>query len=214
MTSSASPEAPPGLYHIHPQQVDDLFRLRVEGTSKGLEKRVYRKGEPIINEGDSGSAAYVVANNGGFDIWNNKRYLTTIEGEGSFTGEAAILFDTRRTATVTASRNGTIVIVLPTPDVAGLSLSGLPESYHITHDRLTNTGVFTVRRAVRRIAEAYEIASVKDIQMRRKLVNSKLGLLGIPTLDRWNGFDDKSLTLDIDKMIPPPKTVRPTRFTI
>ena len=89
-----------------------LFRLlpppQMEGVARMLEPRQAAAGEVLIREGEAGDLFYLVADGEAGRRPPRAGFATTISAGGEGFGEIALLNDTPRTATVTASSDASL----------------------------------------------------------------------------------------------------------
>ena len=80
-----------------------LEEINLESLSEVLTLHSFNQCEVIVNEGDPGDLAYIIKK-GAVGCYINKEEIRRL-GHGDFFGEQALLYDTRRTATVIALDN-------------------------------------------------------------------------------------------------------------
>lgn len=81
----------------------------LEAVARSAHELPVTPGQTIIHQGDPGDRFYAVAD-GTFDVHIADRHIRTIHRGGSF-GEVALLADTPRTATVTATTPGLLLAI-------------------------------------------------------------------------------------------------------
>ena len=113
-----------------------------------LEKRTFKQGEHLFEEGESGTEAYLIQD-GFVTIWreqDGQKISLATRGEGEIVGEMALIDDTVRSATVTAgsdveadviTRPVLVSILDKAPPVLSTILHQLLESLRTSNDLLS-----------------------------------------------------------------------------
>lgn len=99
-------------YHSFHDVLIDMDRFQNSG--QGFSMMKFNAGDIIINEGEPGSFAFIVLN-GSVEVSkfiNGERRILARLGRNEIVGELAIFTKEPRTATVTASENGTVIRIM------------------------------------------------------------------------------------------------------
>jgi len=83
---------------------DEIIRM-----TKKVNFKKYKKGDIIMNEGDSSKEIYFILYGMGVVVVDNKKIVATIDS-GNMFGEMAFLTDKKRNATILAHKDGTAII--------------------------------------------------------------------------------------------------------
>lgn len=88
-------------------------REELSGLAKIVQKRVYKKGEVIVREGESSDSFFIISSGFAKVLTNlgDKKILITILAEKEFFGEMALLNEKKRLATVVAHSNLEIMVI-------------------------------------------------------------------------------------------------------
>jgi len=94
---------------------EDVTSQEMNGLLRSVERRVVEPGTQIVMQGESGSEAYVIAD-GHVEVIDEstQRNLATL-GRGALFGEAALLSDITRNASVRASEKTTLLVLARDP---------------------------------------------------------------------------------------------------
>lgn len=87
--------------------------LALEAVARGATEVSVASGQTVVAEGEAGEAFYAVVD-GSFDVTISGRRVRTAERGASF-GEVALLADVPRTATVSATSAGTLLVIQRVP---------------------------------------------------------------------------------------------------
>src|SRR4051794_10902617 len=90
-----------------------LLPLALETVARSAEELPTAAGQVVMTEGEAGDTFYAVAD-GSFDIVHAGKLMCTVERGASF-GEVALLADVPRTATITSTRQGSLLAVQRAP---------------------------------------------------------------------------------------------------
>ncbi len=94
------------------KQVDFFYSLNIsdlDALIKSLKKRMAKKGEVIIKQGEIGDKFFLIGA-GAFAVTINNKKVAEL-GQGAFFGEMALVTDLPRTATVTTVESGELFIL-------------------------------------------------------------------------------------------------------
>ncbi len=119
----------------------------------GAENRQVRKGEVLFVAGEAADCGYVIQE-GAFRLESPSRSLADIiVGAGALLGELALITETKRPATATASESSTVIRI--SRSLFLKMLEGYPNAAHILRDQI-------VARAQRALTEMSDIRAMLD----------------------------------------------------
>ncbi|HZX56059.1 MAG TPA: cyclic nucleotide-binding domain-containing protein [Ilumatobacteraceae bacterium] len=96
-----------------------LLPLALETVARTAEELPTTAGQVVMTEGEAGDTFYAVAD-GSFDIVHAGKLMCTVERGASF-GEVALLADVPRTATITCTRQGSLLAVQRAPFLVAMT---------------------------------------------------------------------------------------------
>src|SRR3954452_22636272 len=96
-----------------------LLPLAMETVARTAEELPTTAGQVVMTEGEPGDTFYAVAD-GSFDIVHAGKLMCTVERGASF-GEVALLADVPRTATITCTRQGSLLAVQRAPFLVAMT---------------------------------------------------------------------------------------------
>lgn len=135
---------------------NDLSKKELKAIERILHRRTYKKEEVLFNEGDPGMGMYIIEKGRINITMGNENKLVATLSNGEFFGEIALLSETPRTATATAS--------VPTKILGFFQsdLFGLTE----TNPRMGNKILFKIAKM---IADRLRFANIESQQLKEKI---------------------------------------------
>ena len=146
------------------EYVTALEGLRITETGALLPRRIFRNGEMVFRQGETGNQLYVVLH-GAVEVQRPLAQDIPLRGRGIFFGEIASLYAAKRTASIRATAY-TETLVMSTADVFGLMWLNPP--FYGIHN-------FLLKTAVSRL---------------EGMTDDSLARNDLPTRDRWLWSED------------------------
>src|SRR4051794_1477597 len=130
-----------------------LGRTALRILAIGAESRYVHQGEVLFNAGDNTDCGYVIQE-GSFTLTSTVKAVgEVIVGPGTLLGELALIAETKRPATATASEPSTVIRI--SRSLFLKMLEGYPHAAHVMREQI-------VARAQQAMAEMVDIRALLD----------------------------------------------------